>query len=169
VDTFTALTPLSDPPGWLQASVLRTRSIDGALSKPGIPNAEDLFLILQIYARTRAAYIDTPLVELRRHGNNSYRSHDQIRTAVMSVLKQVYSDVKLSDHHRDVLRRRIGAEYCRRGWRYFWDRDVGQAAQHYRESLQWPGSRLNAMAHLALLPVVPILPRRGAGFEEEPA
>jgi glycosyltransferase involved in cell wall biosynthesis len=168
-DTFAALAPLPDPPRWLQASVLRVRSIAGALSKPGIPNAEDLFLILQIYARARAAFINAPLVELRRHGNNSYRTHDQIRTAVVSVLKQVYSDVELSDHHRDVLRRRIGAEHCRRGWRYFWDRDVRRSAQHYAESLRWPGSRLNALAHLALLPAVPFLPRRGGGFEEEPA
>lgn len=165
-DTFEALAPLPDPPGWLQASVIRVTSIAGALSKPGIPNAEDLFLILQIYSRTRAAYIDEPLVEVRRHGNNSYRSSDQIRSAVVSVLQQVYADVDLPDRYREVLRRRIGAEYCRRGWRYFWGGDVKQAAQHYTEALEWPGSRMNALAHLALLPAVPFLPRRESGFQE---
>lgn len=166
VDTFDALAPLPDPPGWLQASLLRMDTVREAHSKAGIPNAEDLYLILQVYSRTKAAYIDEPLVEIRRHGNNSYRSHDQIRNAVVSVLKQVYEEVDLPAHHREVLRRRIGAEHCRRGWRYFWDGEVQQAAAHYAQSLKWPGSRLNAVVHLALLPTVPFLPRRVEAFEE---
>lgn len=166
MDTFEALAPLPDPPGWLQASVLRTKTMDGALSKPGIPNAEDLFLILQVYSRTRAAFIDEPLVEVRRHGNNSYRGLDQIRSAVVSVLQQVYADVDLPERHRQVLRERIGAEYCRRGWRYFWDREMRAAAGQYAKALRWPGSRLNALSHLALLPAVPFLPRRHRDFKE---
>ncbi len=167
VDTFEALAPLPDPPGWLQASMLRVAAIRGSMSKAGIPNAEDLYLILQVYSRTRAAYIDEPLVEIRRHGNNSYKSHDQIRTAVLSVMKQVYEEVDLPPHHREVLRRRIGADYCRRGWRYFWGGDMRKAATHYVESLKWPGSRLNALTHLALLPAVPFLPHRAESFDEQ--
>jgi hypothetical protein len=165
-DTFEALAPLPDPPGWLQASVFRVPAIEGTRSKPGIPHAEDLFLLLQIYARARAAFIDEPLVELRRHGRNSYRSADQIRSAVVSVLTQVLADVELSEHHRAILERRIGAEHCRRGWRYFWDRDALRAARHYAEALRWPGSRMNALAHLAMLPAVPFLPRLARGFDE---
>lgn len=168
-DTFAALAPSPDPPGWLQASVFRRVAIDGTRSREGIPNAEDLYLLLQIYACTRAAFIDDVLVEIRRHGRNSYRNHDQIRNAVLRVLQLVHEDIALSPAHRRILEERIGAEQCRRGWRYFWDGDVPSAARHYFAALKWPGSRLNAAGHLALLPAVPFLPHKVAGFEERPA
>lgn len=165
-DTFAALTPAPDPPGWLQASVFRQSAIANTRSKAGVPNAEDLYLILQVYACTRAAFIDDVLVEIRRHGANSYRNNDTIRAAVIKVLHLVYRDVPLSPEHRAVLRRRIGAEHCRRGWRYFWDGAPATAAHHYLEALKWPGSRVTALAHLAAIPFVPFLPRKDSGFDD---
>lgn len=168
-DTFAALTPAPDPPGWLQASVFRQSAIAKAHSKAGVPNAEDLYLILQAYACARsAAFIDEVLVEIRRHGANSYRNNDTIRTAVIKVLHLVHDEIELSPEHRAVLQRRIGAEHCRRGWRYFWGGAPAAAAQQYLEALKWPGSRLSALCHLAAIPVVPFLRRRESGFEDHP-
>lgn len=169
-DTFTALTPAPDPPGWLQASVFRQSAIARAHSKAGVPNAEDLYLILQAYACARkSAFIDEVLVEIRRHGANSYRNNDTIREAVIKVLHLVHRDIPLSAEHRAVLSRRIGAEHCRRGWRYFWDGAPAAASQHYMEALKWPGSRITALWHLAAIPLVPLLPRKQSGFVDHPA
>ena len=95
--------------------------------------------------------------------------HDTIREAVIKVLHLVHRDILLSAEHRAVLSRRIGAEHCRRGWRYFWDGAPAAASQHYMEALKWPGSRITALWHLAAIPLVPLLPRKQSGFVDHPA
>lgn len=165
MDTFAALGPCPDLPGWMQASVYRRAVMEGCISKQGIRPAEDLYLILQIYARgMRAAFIDEVLVEVRRHGKNSYNNGDQIREAVLRTLHLVDADIPLSPEHREILHRRIGNEYCRRGWRHFWSHDTDRARQYYTDALAWPGTKFSAWTHLAMLPLLPLLPRREPAF-----
>jgi hypothetical protein len=106
------------------------------------------------------AFIDDPLVEVRRHGANSYSNSDQIREGVLAVVQQLERTIPLTPSQRGVLRRRIGKEFSRRGYRYFWAHDVRQAASHYVRALRWPGTWRSALVHLALLPALPLLPRR---------
>jgi glycosyltransferase involved in cell wall biosynthesis len=159
-DAFAALAPFAELPGWIQASVHRRSVLEGVRPKPGAMDAEDLYLQLQAYVRGRAAFIEEPLVEVRRHGSNSYLGSDQVRDGVLAVVQAIEHDIPLSPAQRAVLRRRIGAEFCRRGYRWFWVHDVRRASRYYAAALRWPGSRLSAMAHLAALPVLPLLPRR---------
>lgn len=165
MDPFLALAPCPDLPGWMQASLYRRAVMEGCISKQGIRPAEDLYLLLQIYARGMpAAYLDDVLVEVRRHGNNSYNTSDQIRVAVLRTLQLVDEDIALSDEHRDILHRRIGNEYLRRGWRHFWSHDAERAREYYRGALKWPGTKLSAWTHLLMLPILPLLPRREPVF-----
>lgn len=165
MDTFAALGPCPDLPGWMQASLYRRAALEGCQSKRGIRPAEDLYLILQIYARgLPAAYIDKVLVEVRRHGENSYTNSDQIREAVLRTLHLVNADIPLSDAQRDILHRRIGDEYLRRGWRHFWSHDAARAREYYTAALKWPGTKVSAWTHLALLPLLPLLPQREPAF-----
>ncbi len=165
MDTFAALAPCPDLPGWMQASLYRRSAMEGCVSKRGIRPAEDLYLILQIYARGMpAAYLDEVLVEVRRHGNNSYSNSDEIREAVLRTLLLVDEDISLTPAQRAILHRRIGDEYCRRGWRHFWSHDAGRARQYYTDALSWPGTRAAALGHLAMLPILPLLPKREPAF-----
>ena len=165
MDTFAALGPCPDLPGWMQASLYRRSVMEGCMSKQGIRPAEDLYLILQIYARGMpTAFIDEVLVEVRRHGKNSYTNSDQIREAVLRTLHLVDTDIALSAEQRAILHRRIGDEYLRRGWRHFWSHDADRARQYYRDALAWPGTKLVAWTHLAMLPILPLLPRREPAF-----
>jgi len=159
-DTFAALAPFADMPGWVQATVYRRALLEGLQPKPGGIEAEDLYLQLQVYARGRGAFIDDPLVEVRRHGGNSYNSGDQIRDGVLAAVQLAERQVALTPAQRHVLHRRIGRELCRRGYRWFWTHDARRAADYYARALGWPGSRLGALLHLAALPVLPLLPRR---------
>ena len=138
----------------------RKSALEAVRPKPGSMDAEDLYLQLQVYAKGRAAFIDEPLVEVRRHGANSYTSSDQIREAVLRAVELAARDLPFAPAHLAVVRRRVGFECCRRGHRYFWSHDLGRAARYYARALGWPGSRLNALAHLIALPAVPLLPRR---------
>jgi len=165
MDPFAALGPCPDLPGWMQASLYRRAVMEGCMSKQGIRPAEDLYLILQIYARGMpTAFIDEVLVEVRRHGKNSYTNSDQIREAVLRTLHLVDTDIALSPEQRAILHRRIGDEYLRRGWRHFWSHDADRARQYYRDALAWPGTKLSAWTHLAMLPLLPVLPRREPAF-----
>ena len=165
MDPFAALGPCPDLPGWMQASLYRRAVMEGCMSKQGIRPAEDLYLILQIYARGMpTAFIDEVLVEVRRHGKNSYTNSDQIREAVLRTLHLVDTDIALSPEQRAILHRRIGNEYLRRGWRHFWSHDADRARQYYQDALAWPGTKLSAWAHLAMLPLLPVLPRREPAF-----
>ena len=159
-DAFAALAPCAEMPCWMQASVHRKAVLEGIRPKPGSQDAEDLYLQLQVYGRGRAAFIDEPMVEVRRHGANSYSDGDQIREGVLAVVQQAERELPFAPAHRAVLRRRIGMEYCRRGYRFFWVHDARRAAAYYARALRWPGSRLNALGHLAALPLLPLLPRR---------
>lgn len=159
-DAFAALAPCAEMPGWIQATVHRKTVLEGMRPKLGAMDAEDLYFQLQVYVRARAAFIAEPLVEVRRHGSNSYTSSDQVRDGVLSVVQEVERVVPLTASQRRVLRRRIGSEFCRRGYRWFWAHDAVRAASYYLQALRWPGSRMNALAHLAALPALPLLPRR---------
>ena len=159
-DAFAALAPCAEMPCWIQASVHRKSALEGVRPKPGSMDAEDLYLQLQVYSRGGAAFIDEPLVEVRRHGANSYTNSDQIREAVLDVLREIERGGTLTPAQRAVLRRRIGVEYCARGYRYFWTHDARRAARYYAEALRWPGTWWSALKHLAALPLLPLLPRR---------
>ncbi len=110
------------------------------------------------------AFLEEVLVEVRRHGKNSYATGDQIQNAVIESDPLHRCRDPLTASQQAILRRRIAAEYCALGWRHFWQHDAGKAARSYGRALLWPGRRLNALAHLALLPVLPLLPRREHGF-----
>ncbi len=164
-DPFAALAPCPELPGWLQASLFRRSTLDTCWSRSGLRGAEDLYLVLQVYALGRPiAFMDEVLVEVRRHGDNSYNGSDRQRENVLRSIQAVNSDIALSPEHRAILHRRIGREYCARGWRYFWSHDLRKSAGYYMQAIAWPGTRLTAFAHLALLPIVPFLPRREPEF-----
>lgn len=165
MDVFAALAPSTSLPGWLQASVFRRSALEGRRCDPRLASAEDLFLLLQVYAAaTRVAYLDEVLVEVRRHGQNSYASGEQMQHAVLATIHAVDADIPLTTSQRAILRRRIAAEYCALGWRHFWQHDAGKATRSYSQALRWPGHRFNALAHLALMPLLPLLPHRETGF-----
>jgi glycosyltransferase involved in cell wall biosynthesis len=164
-DPFAALAPCPELPGWLQASLFRRSTLENCWSRSGLRGAEDLYLVLQLYALGRPiAFMDDVLVEVRRHGDNSYNGSDRQRENVIRSIQAVNTDIALSPAQRAILHRRIGREYCARGWRYFWSHDIGKSAGYYVQAMRWPGTKLTALSHLALLPIVPLLPRREPEF-----
>ena len=164
-DAFAALTPFRDMPGWLQASVFRREVFTRVQIRDDVTQGEDLYVMLQVYARAgRVAYIDEPLVELRRHGANSYNNSDQIRVGILSVVQRALDDFDLTPAQQDVLRRRVGSEYLSRGWRHFWAHEPADAVHYYSRALAWPGTSVGALSHLAMLPILPLLPRREPAF-----
>lgn len=167
-DTFLHMTALPLLGPLPPTSVLRTDVARAARWPEGIHHCTDLYYFLQVYRLTRIAYLDEPLVEVRRHGNNSYSTVLETQHHFLRVLDVVERE-PLSPKHRNAIRRAIGRKWTGLGYYHFWDRSPLKAGAAYLRSLLYPGSRGNALKHLALLPVVPFLPprtRQGAAFDD---
>jgi cellulose synthase/poly-beta-1,6-N-acetylglucosamine synthase-like glycosyltransferase len=148
MDAFAALAPSTALPGWLQASVFRRAALEGRRCDPRLKAAEDLFLLLQVYAGgTRVAFLEEVLVEVRRHGQNSYATGEQIQNAVIESVLFVDADIPLTASQQAILRRRIAnrvlrprlaaflASRCRQGCAIVWS-----SAAVARSASQRPGS-----------------------------
>ena len=167
-DTFLHMTALPLLGPLPPTAVLRTEIARAARWPEGVHHCTDLYYFLQVYRLTRIAYLDEPLVEVRRHGGNSYSSALETQLHFLHVLDIVEREPLAPDHH-DAIRRAMGRKWTGVGYYHFWNRSPLRAAGAYLRSLAYPGSRLNALKHLALLPLVPVLPprtRQGAAFDD---
>jgi len=167
-DTFTRMTALPLLGPLPPTAVLRAEIARAARWPEGVHHCTDLYYFLQVYRLTRIAYLDEPLVEVRRHGNNSYSSALETQLHFLHVLDIVERE-PMSGEHRDAIRRAIGRKWTGVGFYHFWNRSPLRAGGAYARSLAYPGSRLNALKHLALLPLVPFLPprtRRSPAFDD---
>lgn len=167
-DTFLHMTALPLLAPLPPTALLRAEVARAARWPEGVHHCTDLYYFLQVYRLTRIAYLDEPLVEVRRHGGNSYSSALETQLHFLHVLDIVEREGLSPEHHR-AIRRAIGRKWTGVGYYHFWDRSPIRAARAYLRSLAYRGSRLNALKHLALLPLVPFLPRRtrqGPAFDD---
>jgi glycosyltransferase involved in cell wall biosynthesis len=158
-DAFTTLAPLRQLPAWIQTTLLRTAATGDLRFPEGVRLAEDLHYILRAYRRGRAAYIPEPLVAVRRHEQNTYRSHSEMLRPVIGVLEMLQEE-PLAPAHRHALHVRIGRAWLELAHDHFWQGSALTAARAYARAAGFPGHRGNALLHLAVIPVLPALRKR---------
>jgi hypothetical protein len=117
---------------------------------------EDAGYMLRVYRRTVAAYIDEPLVEVRRHGQNSYTDAAQIREPEIRMVEHLLTE-ELAPRHRSLLKRKLGRLYVVHGSHAKSSRDYHLALRSYISALRLPGVRVRALAHLLTIPIVALL------------
>ncbi len=159
-DPFAAFVPFRQFPAWMQTMLLRADRVRGLRYHPGIRRSADMHYMLRAYRRAAAGFIPEVLAEVRRHGNNSYNTPLEKLVADAQVRRTVLREETLPAGHRAILRRRTGHAFAELGHHLFWHRSPGGALRGYLEALRYPGSRLDALKHLAALPLVPFLPVR---------
>jgi glycosyltransferase involved in cell wall biosynthesis len=116
--------------------------------------SQDLYYIMHLYARTRVAFIPEPLVEVRRHGNNSSGPGIEKAKWDLEALLMLESDA-LSAPRNKAVRARIGRCLAGIGYQYALERKLASAGAFYLRSLGYPSYRLNALRHLLTLPFAP--------------
>jgi glycosyltransferase involved in cell wall biosynthesis len=158
-DTFESLVGLEQFPTWVQTVLLRRDAVADLRFPAGVAQNEDQHYMYRVYARVRAAWIADPLVEVRRHGENSYRSAAEKLVPDISALELLARE-PFAPRHRHALRRRIGRAWAALGYHHFWHRSPLGAGRAYLRSLAYPGTRLGAATHLLALPLVPFLTPR---------
>ena len=154
--------PVPTLPGWIQASVFRRAVLEGRRCDPRLKAAEDLFLLLQMYAGGMPTSHSWRKSWWRYGGTgkNSYATSDQIREAVLAHAPPG------GHRHRAVAgaagypapadRQRV----LRRGWRHFWSHDADRARAVLSGRAGLAGHEALGVAHLVMLPLLPVLPRR---------
>jgi glycosyltransferase involved in cell wall biosynthesis len=151
-DTLEMFASISLFATWTQTVVLRADAVRGVEFPPGVRLCEDSWYMYRVYPRVTAAFIDEPLVEVRRHGNNSYSNPLSMIEPEITMLKGLLSE-NLAPHHQECIRRRLGVFYAAQGYWAERNDGYGTALAAYSRALGLPGRRGNALKHLTMLPV----------------
>jgi hypothetical protein len=157
-DTFLALVGIPQLPCITQTIMIRAEVL-GSHTFRTDQRAEDLCFMVTLYEMARGAFIDDPLTELRRHGNNTFQRGSDLLVPNLDALTAALPTVTVPAH-RAALRRRIGLAWMKAGYHYLWTGRVRAAANAYAHGLAYPGVRLKALVRLAATPLAPILARR---------
>ncbi len=155
-DTFCNLVPLSQLPCWTQTMLARTELVRGLEFPADMRLSQDLFYVLNTYRVANGAYIDEPLVEVRRHAQNSYRRADAKLLPDIDALTRTLP-LTTSPPRRDVLRRRLGRAWLGAGYHFFRAGKSGLACKAYYHALYYPDVRLRAVTRLLLAPFAALL------------
>lgn len=166
IDAFEALVGPRQLASWVQTVLVRREPIKDLRFPEGVHLNEDFYFMCQVYRRVGAAYLEAALVDVRRHGNNSYQHPAQMLRPKIEVLGMLEREALPSRQRRSV-RRRLGIAWSALGYLRFWEGQRAEAALAYWRALAYPGCRLTAFTHLAAVPFAPLLARRrpqaGAG------
>lgn len=158
-DTLESLVGVEQFPAWLTTVLMRREGVDDLRFPDGVRLNQDQHYMYRVYPRLRAAWIESPLAEVRRHGGNSYRSAADKLVPEVEVLQSLLGE-PFTPRHRAVLKRRLGRAWCALGYHHFWRGGPRQAGRAYFRALACPGARVTSAAHLLALPLVPLLPRK---------
>jgi glycosyltransferase involved in cell wall biosynthesis len=154
-DTFCTLAPLPQLPCWTQTLVVRADLVRGVQFPADMKLSQDLYYVLCVYDVANGAYIDEPLVEVRRHAGNSYRRADQKVLPDIDALTRVLA-VVTQPRRRTALRRRLGRAWLAAGYHYFWSGRGLLAARAYLRALTYPGARKAGSLKLLAVPFAPL-------------
>src|SRR5581483_5065364 len=156
-DALVSLVATRQFPAWIQTALIRADLTRGIEFPEDMRLSQDYCYMLRIYSVARAAFLEEPLVEVRRHLSNSYRRPEEKLKPDIDALSRVAREVRDASQ-RDAILRRLGRAWLSLGHHHFWRREARPAVDAYVEAMQMPGSKLNALKHLAALPLLPLLP-----------
>ncbi|MFW2438939.1 MAG: glycosyltransferase family 2 protein [Arenicellales bacterium] len=157
-NTFSALASTGEMASWVQTILVRSEAVHDLRFPEGVKLCEDYHYMLRVYERVQAAYIDEPLVEVRRHGSNSYADAMQMLEPKAAVISMVLEDIE-SEYNRKVLNRRLGRAWSAIGYAHFWGGGALKSTRAYLKAMRYRGSTWNALKHILLLPFLPLILR----------
>lgn len=157
-DTFSSLAPLSQLPCWTQTMVVRADLANGLDFPVDMKLSQDLYYVLNVYRVANGAYIEDPLVEVRRHAGNSYRRADVKLIPDIDAITRTLRRVT-NPQHRAVLGTRLGRAWLAAGYHSFWAGRFPSAFRAYANALRYPGARTQALVRLLASPLAPLLSR----------
>ena len=154
-DSFCSLVPLTQLPCWTQTMLIRGELARGHEFPVDMRLSQDLFYVLNTYRVANGAYIDDPLVEVRRHSSNSYLRADVKLLPDIDALTRTLP-LATSPPHRAALRRRLGRAWLGAGYHFLRAGNPRLAFRAYCHALAYPDVRLRAVTRLLATPFAPV-------------
>lgn len=149
-DAFEILAPQPFLAACLSATLFKRGSLGHLRFPIGMRIAEDWHYVLRALEGSAVGFVNLPMVDIRRHGNNTYRRNEDL-SAMTACLFDVERYLQ-SDEHKRTLRRKRGVSLLGLGYYNLREGRMIDGVAAYARALAYHGSRLNAARHLALLP-----------------
>jgi glycosyltransferase involved in cell wall biosynthesis len=111
---------------------------------------EDVDFFLAACLRTSIAFQSQPLVEMRRHADNSTADYHSVTLAKLNSLQRLADTDPMSEPRRRLLERRIAREWISVGYWHLSKRRTGKALRSFLEGAK-RGRRLSAAKGLVFL------------------
>jgi glycosyltransferase involved in cell wall biosynthesis len=164
-DAFCTLVAFGEIPAWLQTILFRSAVVkDIRFATSGLYKGicGDWNFCLRVYRRGQVGFIETPLVEVRRHGSNTTSRLSDAPYAHLAALRLLEGE-PLSATQRKALHRRLGRALIGVGLQNVADGRFRGAILSFMHALAFAGARLSALKNLALF----IIPRRNIAIYSE--
>lgn len=159
-DALIALLSLSDMPWYPSANMVRASIGKTEKFSPQRRIAEDVDYFLRIWCKTRAAFIPKICVEMRRHGNNASATLEFSHNKNMIEILTELQSLPLSSLQKRAVLARIGREWTGLGYKHWQNEEYLPSTVAYINALRFPDRRLNALKHIAALPLAKLIRRR---------
>jgi glycosyltransferase involved in cell wall biosynthesis len=158
-NAFEAFVVFTEFPTYIQTLLFRASTIAGLKfpewrpDRPGMrfDMSEDTYFCLRAYERAPVAYLETPLVEVRRHGSNVTHSLDELPHARLAVLRLLAQEPHDPPAWK-ALRRRLGRAWVNAGRSHVAHGRSIQGLLSLAQALRYHGYRHSAMKSLLLFP-----------------
>jgi glycosyltransferase involved in cell wall biosynthesis len=158
-NAFEQLVVFTEFPTYIQSVLFRASAIEGIRfpewrpDEPGkrFDMSEDTYFCLRAYERAPVAYLETPLVEVRRHGSNITHDLAELPHARLAVLRLLDTEPH-APSARLALRRRLGRAWIDAGKSDLTRGRFRRAASSYLRALRYPSYRLSAVKAMVLFP-----------------
>jgi glycosyltransferase involved in cell wall biosynthesis len=144
-ESFAQLATLPIFATWFQTVVLRADRVVGIRFPHDVRLAEDSWYMYRVYARTNAAFLADPLVEVRRHGDNSYGGSSAMIEPEMTMFAHLVKEHFPGDQRR-LLQNKLARSRIALGDMYAHRGERSAAARLSGHALLAPAIRVRASA-----------------------
>jgi len=151
-DPFSELVAFDQLPGWTPATVFRASAIAGLSFDETLPPCEDLDFCLRAFLRTSVAYIDQPLVQVRRHGANMTADTSGIPALIGKVLTG-FDSVPMTPIQRRALNARLAKQHIALGVAAAGRGEPGETCHQFWLAFRRGGRLLSLGKQMLLVPL----------------
>jgi glycosyltransferase involved in cell wall biosynthesis len=159
-EAFSQFVAFGEFPTWVQTMLFRAEVIRGMRfpAKHQTQGAvryslcEDLHFCLRAFDRAPVGYLEEPLVEVRRHGENITSRLSEMPHAKLEALRLLETEA-LNARARAALRRRVGRAWVDSGRIHVGEGRFWKGLLAYREAMRYGGFRHSALKQLLLFPL----------------
>ena len=156
-DPFYALGTTAMFATWVPTVLVKKEILNSIRFPEGIKLCEDYIFMMRLYAEAKlAGYIDKPLLEVRRHNNNSYSTAEDMLEPKIMAVKSLQREI-CDEGYQRCLTEILTGEYINYAYYHCWFGSIVKGLKMFLKLLFRDGSQLKALKYIFMAPFLPIL------------